>query len=212
MHSQTKSEVLFYGFAILLAAVIAISVFSFINVNNLMDSSKWVAHTYEVINSLESLNGTVVAGESGVRSYVITGQDSYLDDHKRLKQVIESQLFSLRNLTIDNDTQQKRMDILESKIRQKIRVMDDLIRMRKEQGMQPAIDTINNGVPYRVMEEARLATEAMRAEEQRLLDERFGRARLVGDQTRACIPTLVFIVFAGLCGCYFWVKSAVLPT
>jgi methyl-accepting chemotaxis protein len=209
MMQSERHSILFWGFSMILGVVIAISSFTYININNLMDSSKWVAHTYEVVGKLDDLQILLTEGESGVRSYVVTGQQVYLEPHRRVKRDVDAFLFKVRDLTLDNETQQKRVAIVEDVVHKKVAMMDGLVKKRDEKGMEAAVAAINEGVPHKTMEAASAAISAMKVEEQNLLQQRFFKAERLADQTRSLIPTLIFVEFAGLCGCYWWVTGII---
>jgi CHASE3 domain sensor protein len=90
-----------------------------------------VAHTYEVIDKLETLLSGLQDAETGQRGYLLTGQENYLEPYNSGIQSTKKDFQSLRKLTVDNLHQQKRLDTLETLSASKFRVIAKTIRLQK---------------------------------------------------------------------------------
>ena len=116
------------GFTISLLVVIAVTIFSFKLFSDLLENSERVDHTHKVRGELEHLNSHLVDAEAGQRSYLITGEESYLKIYQSSLDQVEETLVDIKRLTVDDPRQQDKFPLL-----------DELILMKKE-GAQKAID------------------------------------------------------------------------
>ena len=95
--------------ALALAVLVAIALVSYRSVGVLVETSARVGHTHEVLGTLESLLGGVITAETGVRGYVLTGEERFLGTYWSGMQRAEIGLAALRRLTADNPEQQDRL-------------------------------------------------------------------------------------------------------
>lgn len=93
------------GFSFVLLVMTIISVIIFFNVNALVNSSKWVNHTYEVIRVAETVSGAMVDMETGQRGFMITGEDAYLEPYNNGITVFTDLITKGSELTSDNPSQ-----------------------------------------------------------------------------------------------------------
>lgn len=100
------------GFIIILLAMVIVSTTVFTGTRSMIESSKWVNHTYDVIRVAESTDAAALHIESDQRGYLITGADVYLDtfiyDQKQFVQLVDKG----KSLTSDNPLQGERWDRL----------------------------------------------------------------------------------------------------
>src|SRR5262249_6176328 len=64
----------------LIAVLVVSIVLTYQNTRRLHEDAGWVAHTHEVIDTLEEVNGHLREAESVQRTFVITGGDSIPPD------------------------------------------------------------------------------------------------------------------------------------
>ncbi|MCF4991315.1 GAF domain-containing protein, partial [Pseudomonas gessardii] len=80
----------------------------------LLSVIQWVEHTDRVINNLNETSKLTVDLETGMRGFLITGDEHFLDPYEVAKPRIISDLRSLRELVADNPQQVDRLKRLES--------------------------------------------------------------------------------------------------
>src|SRR5207244_3917324 len=71
------------GYALALAALVLIGAAAYISVNRLLQTTRWVDHTHQVIEQLEAIVtdlGLIVAGDRG---YALTGSRSFLEPYQK---------------------------------------------------------------------------------------------------------------------------------
>ena len=95
-----------YGIVLTLMAIVSIVVYN--SIHSLVDSSKWVNHTYEVIRNAETVGASMVDMETGQRGFMITGKDGYLEPFHNGQKVFDELIVKGQELTSDNPTQVSR--------------------------------------------------------------------------------------------------------
>jgi len=100
------------GYCLVIMLMCVISAVIYRGVSSIVDASKWVNHTYEVIRIAESVSAAMVDMETGQRGFLVTGQDEYLEPYfsgeKRSLELINKG----KHLTSDNPEQGVRWDEL----------------------------------------------------------------------------------------------------
>ncbi|MDV6330992.1 methyl-accepting chemotaxis protein [Asticcacaulis sp. 201] len=73
-------------------------------------NSRWNDHSYQVLQNADALLMSMVNQETGMRGFLITGNDANLDPYKNGKTSFDTQFATLKDLTKDNPAQQQRLD------------------------------------------------------------------------------------------------------
>ncbi|HEX5269251.1 MAG TPA: CHASE3 domain-containing protein, partial [Gemmataceae bacterium] len=109
------------GFALSLAAVVVVGALAYRSTEKLeeagavvINSNRAVAHTHEVLTTLEQVLSLLKDAETGQRGFLLTGEASYLQPYEDARQSIETSLARLQELTADNPAQQQRLKDLEA--------------------------------------------------------------------------------------------------
>lgn len=93
------------GYALVVALMCAISIVTYIGVSSIIDATRWVNHTYEVIRTAESVSAAMVDMETGQRGFMVTGQDEYLEPYYLGKDRFKALIDKGQQLTSDNPAQ-----------------------------------------------------------------------------------------------------------
>ena len=99
---------IYSGYVFVLSVMTIISVVVFMSINSIIDTSKWVNHTYKVIRTGESLLASMVDMETGQRGFMVTGQDAYLEPYNNGLKSFDLLIKQGQQLTSDNPAQGKR--------------------------------------------------------------------------------------------------------
>ena len=108
------------GVAVTLAVLIIGGSSGYVNARRLNADRRLVAHTHEVIGSLETLLSTLKDAETGQRGYLLTQDEEYLAPYESALQEVSSELARLQTLTADNPPQRSRLDALAGKIHRRL--------------------------------------------------------------------------------------------
>jgi len=152
-----------------LLMLISIGCVSYYSTNHLVDTEKWVAHTHEVIATLEQGLVILTDAETKQRGYLLTGNEEFKKDSQLAQTKIASWYTEIRLLTADNPQAQRELDALNSLISQRLTALNQRMKL----GPQPLAADANSLKQGRVlMDKIYESVEAMRATEDQLLLKR----------------------------------------
>jgi CheY-like chemotaxis protein len=98
------------GFAVSLTFVLISAVASYLSINSLNDSYKWVAHTHDVAKTAERLEIKLLHSEASLRGYILTERPDYREPYDENINAILPMVEQLADMVEDNPTQLKRID------------------------------------------------------------------------------------------------------
>ena len=157
------------GFSVALLLMALTGIVSFNSTVNLVDASSRVSHTHEVIGGLERIVARLNDAETGQRSFVITGEDQYLESFNVAIAEVELEVKNVRALTLGNPFQQRKMDIIEPLIHLRLKKLIETIILRRNAGFESARRAIaRSDSGKQIMDELRSQVAIMRDEESRL--------------------------------------------
>jgi PAS domain S-box-containing protein len=172
------------------AAILALLVVGAISYRTMVvsrDSDRWVRHTHAVLENLQDL---LIAGESiesSYRGFVLTGEQAHFASYRANMLSLERHETAVRNLTVDNPAQQRRISDVERLAAQEIQFVERVVALRRGQGFEAAADAIRTGPDQRVRGEFLEKIRELQQEELRLLTLRDADAKRFFDDTRAVL-------------------------
>src|SRR5258706_9753596 len=128
---MSLSRKILTGFIACTVILFIVAFFSFRNSEKFIDTNQWVDHTHEVLNEFNLLLAASVDAETGVRGYVISGDEAFLEPYNNSGQSINQHLARVKTLTIDNPSQQKNMEDLKKQLNLQTQYFENLITTRK---------------------------------------------------------------------------------
>src|SRR3989442_9369655 len=146
--------------------------------------SKLVAHTQEVLTTLEATVSDLVDLQTGARGYIITGDSVFLTPYDAGLRELQPHLDALRRLTVDNPAQQRRLARLDTLAARARSVFARDVQVRDQIGFAAARTLVVTRVGKSTMEAARALVAEMAAEERTLLVQRTARADDAARQAR----------------------------
>ncbi len=102
------------AFAAIIIVAMGVSASSFRTLNFIQNSNTWSMHTYEVLGVADRLMASMVDQETGLRGFLVSGDDAFLDPYRKGIATYEKMLAQIKGLTSDNQVQQRRLDELNS--------------------------------------------------------------------------------------------------
>ncbi len=159
-----------FGSAFLIMGIAVALVYR--NSQRRIEADSLVAHTLQVLNDLERTANLAVDLESGMRGYVITGREDYLEPYLEARVRLPEELKRLRQMTADNASQQSRLSALERLITDQLTFRASVVRSVKEQGLEAGWRLVATRQGKKGMDAIRHLIGEMEAEEQRLLERR----------------------------------------
>ena len=155
--------------AVIIFIVLVNAGFAFASIHNLLRSAYWLSHTWQVIGQVERIMGSVKDAETGVRGYVITGENTYLQNYSTARSTIFSQVDEFATLTSDNVNQRANADDLRRLVQARLTQLEGGVEVRRTQGFEAARIRVLAGTGLAQMTEIRRIATVTEAEELRLL-------------------------------------------
>jgi PAS domain S-box-containing protein len=174
-----------FGSAIL--ALLVVDAVSYRGMVVSTESDRWVRHTHEVLENLQSSLSAMQDVESSYRGFVITGNDQFLTPYRDSILRLQQEEAIIENLTVDNPEQQRQTSTLHRLADQKIQYAETLIGLRRTKGLEAAADSSRAGEGQRIMDEYRDVIRKMQDEELQLLVLRDADAKRRLGQTKAIL-------------------------
>ncbi len=187
-----------FAFGAAIFALIAVGTTSYRAVIASSESDRWVQHTYEVLGNLNKLLAAMESVESSYRGFALTGDESHLRSYRYSIENATQAERTVRDLTVDNPTQQQRLPALETRLSEKILFDDNVIDLRRTRGLEAAGDALRDGSGQQIMDQVQGQVRVMQDEELRLLVLRNADAKHRSDQSRVVLVlgTLLGILIA----------------
>ena len=137
-----------------------------------METSRWLDHTYQVLDALGDLKLGLRDLERTHHSYMLTGKLADMGEEQIEQAALQAALVRIKNLTKDNPAQQLRADALSKLTQQRLLQQEALLEVYRVQGLAATRITFQSET-YR---QSRLLVfeqvQAMEAEEQSLVQVR----------------------------------------
>ncbi len=190
---------LFVGFSISFAILLVSSLASYFSITKLLDSTKWVDHTQQVIYNLNGGNTVVLEAQTSMRGFLITGKEELLAQYQDAQRESDSFFSLVEQQTLDNPAQQERLRKLKPFKASFFSFMNDRIQTKRA-GRPVFADDIDRG--RELMKEIRVLIRGLEKEEQALLARRMDSA---SEYSKISVITIVLAAILSLLisGFYF---------
>ncbi len=174
---QRKLSVLLSVFSV---GIVAVSIYLFAQFQS---ATWWVSHSLEVLHQGAQSLVCLMDCETAYRGYLITGRDEYLAPYEKCYGEVESHIDKIAALTADNPRQQALVPELRKLASDKIKFSQHVIEVRKANKAtrfwKAGTLLVNIDTGKELMDKYRNAIAKIDAEEERLLEERQHRVRLL---------------------------------
>ena len=175
------------GFAIAALTLLLVGISGYRSTQHLIENDRLVSHTHEVRRKLTDLTSFLKDAETGQRGFVITGDDPFLEPYRAALTEIARTVGELRNLTADNDAQQRRLAAVQPLIDGKLAELKRTIDTRRAQGFEPTLKIVAAGEGKQLMDQIRVILAQMDEEEAALLKRRNAESELSAESTKSVI-------------------------
>jgi len=175
------------GFTVL----VLIGVTSVLLVERARQSAAAANHALEVENAISTLQLMLRRSESGQRGFLLTGNEAYLATYRASIDEILPALEHVRALTSDNAEQQRMADEIVGVLASRVADMKTVVERYQAGDASGAIDMVREGRGETINRQLGPTILAMKAEEQRLANER-------REALRQASVLLLVVNFAGL--------------
>jgi PAS domain S-box-containing protein len=191
------------SFGIPIVMLIFLSVLSYRSIFASRRGDALVLHTYQVIVGLAGLLSATQEIETGYRGYVLGADKRFLTSYDDGMVRAPAELANITRLTSDNPDQQRRVARLSTVVGEKIRLAQEVVRVRRDVGEAAAGELVSNGSGIKLMDDIRSLIGEMHDNEERLLFERRAAAqrefnRITLALTLGILGAIVVLGLAGL--------------
>lgn len=170
MQFLQKRKVLI-GFAVALLFIALNTFVSYRSLNSVIANNNALRHSYETMDEMQVLFSTLQDVETGLRGYLITGREQYLDPYHAAVKNLDKH-FDRLYVLLEHERTRKLLPELETHIRQRVELSRRAIDMRRrgdDSGLRRAISI---GAGKVEMDRARKLYEKMKATELSVLYQR----------------------------------------
>ncbi|MGB9992665.1 response regulator [Massilia sp. SM-13] len=143
----------------------------------LLSAMNWVEHSERVIGNAQELRKLSVDMETGMRGFLLTGDEAFLAPYKLAKPKVRTGIDTLLQLVADNPVQVDRLRNIDAQQKQWNQVADDMISLRRTGG--DYLTPVRTGRGKVEFDEMRTQFQSFVAMEERLRAERSAEAREV---------------------------------
>ena len=179
------------GLVVAVLLTVFLSFWSWHGARRAEQDAYWVSHTYEVMATIQGTSRDVLEAETSARAFALSGQEPLLVHYQTARGNIYQDEDTLRHLTADNLSQQRRLDVLEPRVRTALEFAESIIAKRRKLGAYPGgSDALEI---ERLVVAVRATTQDMHAEETRLLSQRSQRAAAGQRSTRIIAVAGLFL-------------------
>ena len=206
MNSRISRNMPVISFCAALIILACISTVSYRSLREFVENAGWVEHTQNVMRETEAVLSDLKDVDSGVRGYLISGEKRFLAPYVDGLASLPVHMHRLKELTVDNDDQQKQIRDLGKLVNQRLQQAALFLKMAGSKHLlvsEPArIHIIASKV---TMDEIRNVVRDMRAREEKLLVQREADSKRSSNMAAAIIVagtltsfTMLVIAFAFL--------------
>lgn len=119
------------GLGVSLAALIISSAASYFSIHKLLESDRWVDHTFKGIQDLDNVISRLKDAETGQRGFLLTADPVFLEPYTGSKEDIVELISHVQLLMSDNAAQQKDIPYLQKLVENKFVFITTTIANRK---------------------------------------------------------------------------------
>jgi methyl-accepting chemotaxis protein len=175
------------GFALSFLLLATIGLVSYRSLETLTRTSYAVAHTHEVLEHVAGVLSEMKDAETGQRGFLITGDEMYLEPYQRGIGSVGKLMTELRQLTVDNPSQQRLLDETEPLVATKLAALKRALEARRSGGFEAAQKVIVTGTGKKIMDDLRQVLAKMEHEERELLKRRAEDVEVAASSARSTI-------------------------
>ncbi len=112
-----------------------------------------------VATNARAVESLLVDAESGVRGYVITADDTYLEPYRRATAQLPPVLATLRGATSSDASQQEALTVFNAAVKRELDTLGETIESRRSEGFEAARDIVAAGRGPAALSDLRAATD-----------------------------------------------------
>jgi len=120
------------AFAAVISVFLAVASTTPYTSSRLQTAEGWNTHTYKVLESAGRMLASMVDMETGVRGFLLAGDDGFLDPWNKGLKEYRTHWEELKKLTSDNSGQQERLEKMQARHQEFVQVAKAMQQMRRD--------------------------------------------------------------------------------
>ncbi|MEY2577757.1 MAG: hypothetical protein QOI49_581 [Verrucomicrobiota bacterium] len=173
----------------------------------MLQATTQVGHAQEIRAKLNETEADLAELEHEQRSYLITGDERFLDERDAKESEIRGHVRKLQELAVDDSRQRKIVRQLAVLVSQRIDRARQVAEIRRERGLPVAQEMIASGVGTALRDQGRELIEAIESDGDAKLHERQTQSDQASQAVFLMLPLGVFVCFAILVLGVFFLNS-----
>lgn len=131
------------GFGAILSLMFVVTLSVYIGVKSLASDFGWVEHTHNVLNTANKIEAAAVDMETGMRGFLLAGQEQFLEPYHGGKKLFYQKIRELKQTVSDNPSQVALLGEIDTTISDWLtKVVEDQIALRREVGNTKTMDDV----------------------------------------------------------------------
>jgi PAS domain S-box-containing protein len=194
------------GIGSLCLSLVGVGTAAYWNFLRYSDRSRWIEHTYKVIDVSEHLLSNLKDAETAQRGYLLTLNPEYLEPFNQSQPSIRTDLEQIEQLTQGNPAQQIRVKQLEILVQQKLQVLHQTIDLVQQQQPQAALKILRQNRGKILMDRIRQSIATIEQRERLLLAQRIELKQLAATQITLMLSfaALAIVLLMALLAVLYW--------
>lgn len=194
--NPSRQRTALIALAMVLGAVVANALISYLNIRRLRTTDASVRHTYDVITALDSTLATVLDAETGQRGFLITGEPPFLKPYEDATARLGLQLDQLQLLITDDPGQRANLEELRDLVGIRVTLLQEALAAYRTGGVTAAELQLQSGTGKKAMDDVRAKIDQMEDLERARLSRRAADAQIA---YWTALTTGVFATILSLC-------------
>jgi methyl-accepting chemotaxis protein len=160
------------GYSLATLFITIAAVIAYLGVENLFDANARLRHTFRTVTAAQEIRSDLLGIRGDYMGYLLNGNAHFLRTIGDLQRHMVDSQRTLRTLTVDNNAQQKRLDVLVPLIGQRLSRLAYLSNMRKEGGLTAVLLEMRQTTGADLTGQILSSLDEIENEERSLLDAR----------------------------------------
>ncbi len=169
MKWSLERKIIAVGFGLAMFIIAIVNIISYQNTDKLFARERQLEYSYEVIQKVRDVLNTLQDAEKARRSYITTGNNTYLETSNTAIQTIEAKLTDAQRATTNNPTQQQRLNIIKPLIAQRVSLLKQSIDFYKRDKFNTAIQLAITDTSITIQDKIWQLSSEIEKEEQSLV-------------------------------------------
>ncbi len=195
------------GFSLALICACIFGVIAHFTTSDLVATSKLVAHTHEVVRSLESILVAIGEAESSSRGFFITQDPDYRVEFELTLRKGEIQIKQLERLVADNPQQAAQIPRLKAAVADKVAFMHKALTVQDTSGFPATRALLQTGAGKAAMKEIQSIVHRMKDTEVDLLSRREEKSAIAAQRAMLIFAILTIVILVLLVLLYLVAKN-----